>query len=508
MGRKTGAKKSAGGGFLSRLFLCRPRHPEDTGVLIQRNSSKAANLEKKKSKEFPFLPSPPSDEATPITSNRKSFDNGCSSIRTKNSSIPASTRLHEVTTANSPSADFMGELEASVKEKKSSVNGASGENKKDGRKSYPSFHNTHPAQENVKAKLEWFQHAFSSPQNQRPDTTESTDDLTENYADEDFLIIRQVPSGDEAVVDCGDDPFERAYALWYRKGMLKWRPKSVAAEVDAGSVNAAAKTGNEVEVNQVAESSEIARGEAADTIADEITTGDSIDLIIVEREEGTLPVEKSTPFVPLEGALNKMNEDDAALLMKYRNKVDRTCAACKKDTSFVIELVRCLQCKEELYCSIFCRGNDRYNHAVSCSALNQSNDVHERTRSGQKIVKEQEEKKEESRDSVSHKVGIAHSEKDPSKMPDPGSQLTQKVAEMFVDPSKHSKASGPVSNLEVNAATATSTPSKTVELYTDIVKTSSSRTNSLRKSRQVPIVSLFGADEDQGQQTPIRLHTG
>jgi MYND finger len=45
-------------------------------------------------------------------------------------------------------------------------------------------------------------------------------------------------------------------------------------------------------------------------------------------------------------------------------KRQEDCASCG---SVVVTRVRCAQCKETVYCSMFCRGNDRYKHASVCS---------------------------------------------------------------------------------------------------------------------------------------------
>jgi MYND finger len=45
-------------------------------------------------------------------------------------------------------------------------------------------------------------------------------------------------------------------------------------------------------------------------------------------------------------------------------KRQEDCASCG---SVVVTRVRCVQCKETVYCSMFCRGNDRYKHASVCS---------------------------------------------------------------------------------------------------------------------------------------------
>jgi hypothetical protein len=79
--------------------------------------------------------------------------------------------------------------------------------------------------ENIKAKRDYYeQHAFSSPSHSRSqeggDTTESTEeDITEStYLEEEMPSLR---------IDCQDDPFEKAYVVWYQKGLLKWRPQSM-----------------------------------------------------------------------------------------------------------------------------------------------------------------------------------------------------------------------------------------------------------------------------------------
>lgn len=52
-----------------------------------------------------------------------------------------------------------------------------------------------------------------------------------------------------------------------------------------------------------------------------------------------------------------------SLLPPPRNKQEE-CASCGSE---IVTRVRCVQCKQTVYCSMFCRGNDRYKHGSICS---------------------------------------------------------------------------------------------------------------------------------------------
>lgn len=525
------------GGFFSKFFSpCRPQRPEETGVAVSNSSSRqgeaAASAEKKKksvnaikgssqkkksknaatksganaARDIPLIPNPPSDEATPITSNRKSLDQqqGDKKHSTTSSSMTASTRLEQVVSAKSPSSNFIDELEASVKE------AATSGNNNRGAKPYPSFQNNYPVHEKVKAKHDWFEKAFASPPDVA-DSTESTEECTENSTGEtdDFRILRPVPSGDEPIVDCGNDEWEHAYAVWYHMGLLKWRPKSVVAENEAAPVNVASSSLAAAKVEFIEEPEDV------------IATEGSIDLEIVERKE-SLAVEKAEPVE----SVAKEAVDDAVLLMKYRSKPATACANCGKDTSFTIELVRCLQCKQDLYCSVFCRGNDRYNHAVSCSALaggpNDRSITNVAKVSSVFTTEPDEEKKEDVKDSTATATEIDQSGDGFSKSSeyaapagavmkhDDGKTDPKDVVlpfGAFGDPSQENVSlADPLGQLKMNAGTPHRPLSPNVALYTDVIQTSSSRSSSLRKSKQAPMVSLFGADAVKGAiASPRRL---
>jgi MYND finger len=98
-----------------------------------------------------------------------------------------------------------------------------------GKKSYPQFHNVHPPQKNVQAKLEYFQKAFADDSHEPTETATTAredDDDTAVYETTKKPPLVRKKTGDDDVIDCCGDPFEDAYNIWYRKGMLRWRPAS------------------------------------------------------------------------------------------------------------------------------------------------------------------------------------------------------------------------------------------------------------------------------------------
>lgn len=68
------------------------------------------------------------------------------------------------------------------------------------------------------------------------------------------------------------------------------------------------------------------------------------------------------------------SDDDAALLLQkfHQHGKIQNCATCGKDTSLQIAMVPCNYCTLPLYCSVYCRGNDRYKHAATCAGSQQS----------------------------------------------------------------------------------------------------------------------------------------
>jgi hypothetical protein len=371
-----------GGGFLRKLFACRPQRPADTGVVVNEQTrdklstvsapngttatrEPSANVkstedgkvlknrtstERKSAKngaprDLPAMltPPPPSDEVTPVTSNRKS-PHGSKTMLSNSTS--AADRLEQVLSGGSthgkeglPPIDFMDELESSIQQAatETSENSLASD-----RKAYPTFHNTRHLQEKIKAKQQLFEGTFTSANNNPVDVTESTADLTEtSMSGTDDLNVQHIPSGNEQIVDCENDPWEAAYAVWYRKGLLKWRPKSVEVAPSFSAV--------EDEVD--------------------ISGSSSLDLVIVEPTDSvTNPIQSANGEDV--SAKEETDDDETALLRKFRSKpADKVCANCSKDTSLTIELVCCVQCKQDLYCSLFCRGNHRYKHAPDCTPL-------------------------------------------------------------------------------------------------------------------------------------------
>ena len=229
--------------------LCRPQHPDATGVAVAPRSlmdpppkvppttttesvrpSRVAFVPKKNpshlrndpQQQIPMIPSAPSDDATPVMNN----------LRKRGGSKRGSPLLppEPLLTAPFQAAEEEGLLFANPSSDSSFMKPTVSEESNDSkgsRKSRPSYYPNH-VQENIKAKREYYeQHAFTSPRLPcaAEDTTESTD-VTDS-TDADALTEPTLR------VDCQEDPFESAYVVWYHKGLLKWRPKSMpAAEMD------------------------------------------------------------------------------------------------------------------------------------------------------------------------------------------------------------------------------------------------------------------------------------
>jgi hypothetical protein len=171
-----------------------------------------------------MIPSPPSDDATPVMNNlrKRGGKKGSTSSLLQNS--PPESLL-------APSFASNGELKVAEDEGGLLFTNASSDssfmkptpsedsNGSNSRKSRTSYYPNH-VQDNIKAMRDYYESAFTSP-TPRP----SMEDATETTEEEDIT-----ESANEATllrVDCREDPFESAYVVWYQKGLLKWRPKSM-----------------------------------------------------------------------------------------------------------------------------------------------------------------------------------------------------------------------------------------------------------------------------------------
>jgi len=278
-------------------FLCKPRKPEDTGVAAT-----------------------PRPNETPHGSSTNRSNN-----RSQRAVLSASGGVRG-SKANSAAVDPPDDVEngALVQQLGSQAAATGGAPlPQQGRKK-------HPVQENVKAKMEWFESAFGAPPGDaavsKPKThgikhTEVLDVTeTEEMTESEVGLVRSGSDSETTVKDCDNDPYEYAYKVWYQKGLLKWRPNSIVPDPDEAG---------------------------KDLMMDSSTI----------REISLSP-----------------SDDDAALLLQkfHQHGKIKNCATCGKDTSLQIAMVPCNYCTEPLYCSVYCRGNDRYKHAATCAGSRRS----------------------------------------------------------------------------------------------------------------------------------------
>ena len=498
---------SGSGGFLG--CFCRPKHVEDTGVahasssngsgsrsiphggsersrvvatasqssLPPRHSSTRTNGSTGSSKQqiirpnkhsvnnadIPLIPSPPSDDATPLMSNRKvgggTSGNSSSSSRTmppslltqpKTSSKQNTMNIREGTkimivkkpeTARPPpsaasqaptltdtvtAAEHPSMIPPEDNDGMDAVEGTPNSSQQQSQRKAVSYYPNH-VQDNVKVMREYYeQQAFlssgsrSSYEGDATETTVEDEDLTESSAaPEDWRSNSSSRQPHSLRVDCHEDPYESAYAVWYHKGLLKWRPKSVTHAESSSAVavsfpdHSNATTTTTTAVNQK------------------------------DNQGDNAMVATTAPDQTNDTNQNK-NDDDTAtsqrsLLEKFRSTTTKTtthtCTNCQKDLSSLktISVVKCMQCNQELYCSVFCRGNDRYSHSTVCPA------------------------------------------QQPTASRSPEETWTTNT--VTTPPSRR------------NVPTPGSSSSVVVVLDESA---SASRTNSYKKSRQVPMVSLFG----------------
>jgi hypothetical protein len=278
-------------------------------------------------------------------------------------------------------------------------------------------------QENVKLMRDYYEQQAFIP---TPSGSRSYEDLTETTVDEDNTESSNLDNDDITKsntlrVDCQNDPYESAYAVWYRKGLLKWRPKSVPHNELPIVLSS---SGQEHRLFTFDENENHTKDIPT------VTQSHSVDLIVVDVSQP-----KNNTVQQNDEDTKSKNEDmdevakTKSLLQKYRNSSSHhtLCINCQKDMSLkTIQIVKCIHCQQELYCSLFCRGNDRYQHSMTCPAQQQQ---------------------------------------------------------------KQSKS---LSSLEtIKATTIPTTPNRNKHVVLD-ENDISSRSNSYKKSRQAPMVSLFG----------------
>jgi hypothetical protein len=231
---------------------------------------------------------------------------------------------------------------------------------------------------------------------------------------------------EEEVVE--EDPFEKAYRFWYAKGILSFVPRSIQDGVKNDVVTDenmdwANLTANSSEAAPAAQKGNSAAGKGTKALLPpprSVTTPAknknpfppspvrsqklqaSPNDTAARRLDSTSAPKQSTPLLtgasPASSSLSrggdrslpgKLNQNKQALHVRdikprsnsqtprsnnskeqpapplRSTKQQEDCAACG---SVVVTRVRCVHCKEAVYCSMFCRGNDRYKHAAVCSA--------------------------------------------------------------------------------------------------------------------------------------------
>lgn len=94
------------------------------------------------------------------------------------------------------------------------------------------FTNIHPAQAKIKAKMDIFEGRRASLDRVPTDLTES--ETLDSHEDAQIALWRDyrrrsslLPPPMAKVKDVANDPYEYAYKIWYEKGLLAFRPKSM-----------------------------------------------------------------------------------------------------------------------------------------------------------------------------------------------------------------------------------------------------------------------------------------
>jgi hypothetical protein len=233
---------------------------------------------------------------------------------------------------------------------------------------------------------------------------------------------------EEDVVE--EDPFEKAYRFWYAKGILSFVPQSIQDGVKNDVVtdenmdwaNLTTDSSKAAPPAQKGNSAEEKRTKALLPPPRSVTTpaktknpfppsplrsqklqaspndtaARRLDLTSAPKQQPSTPLSTGASPVSsslsrggdrsLPGKLNQYKQGPHVKDIKPRSnsqtprsnngkeqpapslrssKQQEDCAACG---SVVVTRVRCVHCKEAVYCSMFCRGNDRYKHAVVCTA--------------------------------------------------------------------------------------------------------------------------------------------
>ena len=113
------------------------------------------------------------------------------------------------------------------------INRSSNKAKQERRRS-KRFHNVHPAQANIRAKLDIFEGRASLDPADTADITESeTMDSEDNFSSSNYVPHWRrrssllSPNHVFEEKDCENDPYEEAYKVWYNKGLLYFRPKGL-----------------------------------------------------------------------------------------------------------------------------------------------------------------------------------------------------------------------------------------------------------------------------------------
>jgi hypothetical protein len=235
---------------------------------------------------------------------------------------------------------------------------------------------------------------------------------------------------EEEVVE--EDPFEKAYRFWYAKGILSFVPQSIQDGVkndvvtdenmdwanlttDSSKAAPPAQNGNSAKEKRtkpllppprsVTTPAKNKNPFPPSPVRSQKLQASPNDTAARTSNSTSAPKQQSTPLStgasPASSSLSrggdrslpgKLNQNKLAPRLPERQNIkprsnsqtprsnndkelpapslrstkqQEDCAACG---SVVVTRVRCVHCKETVYCSMFCRGNDRYKHAAVCTA--------------------------------------------------------------------------------------------------------------------------------------------